>query len=120
MENIIQPELLITETALAWLQKTHQPFCFTDFMGYIFVLDVKKSVAASIDVFGDIKIFSCDKNRMLSIKKVQKYIKKLVKSNFLEIGYEPFPEFSNRKNIKINPAKVIFMEEPLFGKLNED
>ena len=52
-------------------------------MGYIFVLDVKKSVAASIDVFGDIKIFSCDKNRMLSIKKVQKYIKKLVKDNEL-------------------------------------
>lgn len=120
MESFIQPELLLTDTAIKWLQETHKPFCFTDFIGYIFTVDNKRMVAGSVDIFGNIKIFSCKSKKILSIRKVQKYIKKLVKLNFFEIGYEPFPEFSIRKNIYVDPMKTVFMEEPLFGSLDKE
>ena len=121
MDSSIEPQLLLTDAALDWLLETQKPICSSDFIGYIFTISNRSGVAGSVDIFGNIRLFSTKKNQqVLSEKKACKHIKKLLDTNFLELDIEPFPEFSKKFNLPIDPTKTVFIEEPLFTTIMED
>ena len=111
-------DLLPTDYAIEYIEEFSTQVCATDFIGYLFDLKCLghrgfKGVGGAIDTFGKFRIYSLNKKQIKN-KRAIKIYKRLLKLGFLEFPNEPFPEFTKRQNINLNPEKSFFIEEPLF------
>ena len=108
---MIENELLVSDTALKWLINHGTPVCSSDYIGYLFRAFPK--VNGRVDENGTIDFYRIDK-KPVTQKERNKYISKLIQTGFLYWGVEPFPEFSDKKHLPLDPSKTVFMEETLF------
>ena len=91
------------------------PIVATDFMGYIFEVSKFHKVAASVNLFGELKLFSSNpKIPVLKRKKYIKMLRKLYKLKFLKLNDDPFWDVRDSINLPLDYTKAIFIEEPIF------
>ena len=110
--------MVLTDRAVRWVTKFGKPVCASDFIGYLFDLGNVKSkfrgIGASVDVFGEIHIFSLNKKKpFMSDRKCRSVYKQLLKLDFITIDDCPFDEFKG-KPINIDYDKAVFVEAPVF------
>ena len=112
---MIKKELLLTDRAVKFLTTSATPVCASDFVGYLFRVYLKKDIFGKVTNDGVISFYRGDK-KPVSKREHDKHLKQLLNTGFLTYDVEVFPEFSNKKNLPMNPKKTLFMEEPLFVK----
>ena len=79
------------------------------------IIDINKDIFGKVTNDGEVSFYRGDK-KPISKREYDTHINQLVKTGFLKYDVEVFPEFSNKKNLPMNPRKTLFMEEPLFAK----
>ena len=107
--------LQLTHSAVQFLYKEATPLLAKDFVGYITKYSTHSNIGIGVDLLGNVSIFSLTAVP-LSLRKIKRVIKKLIKNHFLEISIEPFPEFSERFNLKFDLFKAIVVEGPYFER----
>ena len=106
----------ITQEALAYILDKVKPICSLDFVGYLFPIYQRKNIKVNgmLDLYGNVRIYSGIENQQISSKLLKKVLKKLLKTNFIILSIEPFPEFESYYNVPIDPERTVFIDKPIF------
>ena len=96
--------------------------CSLDFAGYLFPIHGRYKVNGMLDIFGNFGLYSINKKKPIISKRIErKVLKHLIKTNFLYLTIEPFPEFSFCHNIPLDLETTQFVDVPIFtNKLSEE
>lgn len=109
------PETLqLTTSALQFLYEEATPILAADFVGYVSRYSKHAKIGIGVDLKGSIYIFSLT-DKPLTCRKIERILKKLIYKQFLEYVIEPFPEFSEKHNLKFNLSKALIVEGNYFG-----
>ena len=108
--------LQLSDYAIKFLYREAQPVFAEDFIGYITRYSAKSNIGLGVDLTGHVYIFSLTK-KPFSEKKVNRIIKRLIRTNFLEYGIEPFPEFSEKFNLQFDIYSATIVDGPCFRRV---
>ena len=108
-------ELKVSENAINFLNKSSTQVCSIDFVGYLFSIHDKWKIGGMVDLFGNFAMYSTDpKNPKVTKRMEKKIINYLIKTNFLILIIDPFPEFNTTYNLSLDLNKVQFIDQFLF------
>lgn len=96
--------------------------CSLDFVGYLFPIHRKYNINGMVDLFANLRVFSDNPDeKPINKKQYKKVIKHLLKTNFIYLTIDPFPEFDSLYTVPIDPEKTTFIDQPIFKNyLTED
>ena len=109
-----EKELLLSDRAIEFLQNNGAPVCSNDFIGYLFRVYADKDIFGRVTNEGEVSFYRADK-KPVGKTEYNKHLAELLRTGFIQYDVDVFPEFSNKKNIPMNPQKTLFIEETLFS-----
>ena len=109
-----QETLQLTTSALQFMYKEAIPILAYDFVGYVSRYSKLAKIGIGVDLRGLIYIFSLT-DKPLTCRQIERILKKLLYKHFLEYVIEPFPEFSEKHNLKFNLSGALVIEGNYFG-----
>ena len=109
---------VLTETALVYIKTLCRGVIAKDFTGFMIDLRPKYPAIVLITLNGKFRAFSTSPKKGLSEKLYKKINKWLGRVNFIREGYyDPFPEYEEYSNLKLNPLTTIQYNDNIFGEI---
>lgn len=118
-------QLMLSQSAIDYIQEFGCPVANYQFVGYLFVIDYKEKIGCAASINGDWGIYSFKTDRKGNIKplkerKTLQCIERLLRIGFLiDVKQIPFPEFENFKELSIDASKIQYFEGKLFDECDQ-